>query len=102
MKPQTQESLGVKPVEIKCEAPDAEIVMLVGDFNDWNPDATPMKKDASGRWIARLELVPGQYEYKFVIDGCWCCEPGEPDAWCSRPDRVRNSHGTMNRVISVK
>jgi 5'-AMP-activated protein kinase regulatory beta subunit len=102
MSTKAQQSSGVKPVEFECDAPAAETVLLVGSFNDWNPAETPMKKNVSGKWTATLTLAPGHYEYKFVVDGCWCCEPGEPDACCGGPDRVPNPHGTMNRVIRVK
>jgi len=76
--------------------------MLLGDFNEWKSNVTPMKRNSSGRWTVTLRLAPGQYEYNFVVDDCWCCEPDEPDACCEGPDRVPNLHGTMNRLISVK
>jgi len=98
----SQQSSDVKPVEFECEALTAGTLMLAGDFNEWNPAATPMKRDHSGKWTAKLMLAPGRYEYKFVADGCWCCKPGELDACCGGPDCVPNAHGTMNRVRSVK
>jgi len=49
---------------------EAGRVMLAGSFNNWNPDALPMKKVDSG-WIASVRLVPGKYWYKFIIDGNW-------------------------------
>lgn len=88
-------------VQFACDASDAQTVLLVGDFNEWNLSATPMKQGDAGRWSAEVDLLPGHYEYKFVIDGCWCCAPGEGDSCDSQGGRVPNIHGTMNRVIEV-
>ncbi|GMU82516.1 MAG: glycogen-binding domain-containing protein [Phycisphaerales bacterium] len=84
-----------------CVAPDAEAVHLAGTFNGWDERAAPMTKDARGEWVIELALAPGRYEYKFVVDGQWCCEPGQPDSHADAPGCVCNEHGTMNRVIDV-
>ena|SRR2546422_8844333 len=52
-----------------CDAPQAEKVLLVGDFNDWNPRTTPMARQLDGRWMAGLELTRGYHEYFFLVDG---------------------------------
>lgn len=87
--------------EFACSAPHAGIVFLAGTFNGWDPTATPLTRRADGTWAVALDLPPGRYEYKFVVDGRWCCEPGceEPAAGC--PDCVPNPFGTMNRVLEV-
>ena len=84
-----------------CRAPHAGIVYLAGTFNGWDPAATTLTRRADGTWAATLDLPPGRYEYKYVVDGRWCCEPGreEPAAGC--PHCVRNSFGTMNRLAEV-
>ncbi len=55
----------------------AHSVSVVGDFNDWKPDATPMVcPDSSGMWHADLELPYGVYEYRFLVDGKkWVRDP---------------------------
>jgi 5'-AMP-activated protein kinase regulatory beta subunit len=58
-----------------------------------------MNSHGDGSWRVELELAPGRYEYKFIVDGAWCCEPGHADADCA--DCVPNACGTMNRVIEV-
>lgn len=83
-----------------CYAPDAESVFLAGTFNDWDPQSMPMQRTGDGAWRTELELAPGRYEYKFILDGRWCCEPGCEDK-AVRPHCVPNSFGTMNRVIEV-
>lgn len=84
-----------------CPAPSAQAVFLAGSFNGWDPAATPLAKDAEGNWGVTVDLPPGRYEFKFVVDGEWCCEPGcdEPNHGC--PNCVPNPFGTMNRVIEV-
>ena len=52
-----------------CDAPGAEAVSLVGDFNGWDSAATPMRRTPDGRWTASLELHHGHHRYLFVVDG---------------------------------
>ena len=52
-----------------CDAPGAESVRLVGDFNAWDRSATPMQRMPDGRWMASLELNDGHHRYLFVVDG---------------------------------
>lgn len=84
-----------------CTAPAAKAVFVAGTFNDWNPTATPLKRGPKGVWSADIELAPGRYEFKFLVDGVWCCEPScdEPHDGCAKC--VPNAFGTMNRVIEV-
>ncbi len=89
------------PTVFSCRADEARAVSLVGTFNDWNPDATPMSRNAAGEWTVTLELAPGRYEYKFVVDGQWCCEPGCDDASFGSTDSVENPFGSRNRSIEV-
>ncbi|MCD6502034.1 hypothetical protein J7L01_05485, partial [bacterium] len=49
--------------------PSAKEVFVAGSFNDWSESATPMESDGEGNWSATLDLAPGRYEYKFVVDG---------------------------------
>lgn len=84
-----------------CHAPEAQAVFLAGTFNDWKQDATPLAKDGEGDWGVALDLLPGRHEFKFVVDGVWCCEPGREEVTDGCADRVPNPFGTMNRVIEV-
>jgi thioredoxin 1 len=56
-------------VNFFCEASEASHVFLVGDFNHWDPVATPMNRMPDGRWEAGLELFPGHHQYLFLVDG---------------------------------
>ncbi len=86
---------------ITLAAPDACEVFIAGSFNDWSTTANPMTRDDQGWWETELALPPGRYEYKFVVDGQWCCEAG-----CDRPNVgsegcTPNPFGTLNRVLDV-
>jgi hypothetical protein len=75
-------------------APEARKVNVAGNFNDWRPEATPMKNTGEGEWAGRLMLRAGQYEYRFVVDGQW-----REDAQASQ--RVPNPHGGFNSMLVV-
>ncbi|MGB3618970.1 MAG: isoamylase early set domain-containing protein [Catalinimonas sp.] len=48
-------------------------VALVGDFNDWSKDATPMKLKRNGTYGVTLDLESGQeYQFRYLIgDDKW-------------------------------
>lgn len=56
---------------------NAKSVSIASDFNNWNMFGTPLKK-AEGGWICKLDLKPGRYLYKYIIDGVWTEDPKTP------------------------
>lgn len=80
-------------VNFSFEAPDANKVVLGGDFNNWNIRAHPMKYEG-GVWKKVLMLEPGRYEYKFLVDGQWRNDPNN-DQTCA------NCFGTHNNVLVI-
>lgn len=91
-----------KPVEFSCHAPGAKAVFVAGTFNDWKVNAARLHLDkAKGNWTGTLRLLPGHHEYKFVVDGQWCCEPGCEQEYRGCPKCVANELGTMNRILEV-
>ena len=87
-----------------CHAPSANGVFLAGTFNNWDARATPLSRSGDGFWAVALDLVPGFYHYKYVIDGRWMCDSGCPQGCDGTPgcDRcVPNAQGTMDRVRIV-
>ncbi len=84
-----------------CQAEHANSVCLAGTFNDWNAQSTPMSRNGSGEWSADLELAPGAYEYRLVIDGQWSNEPE-----CANhegcPHCVPNPFGSKNQKLQVE
>ena len=91
----------LKSAEITCLAPDAQEVSVGGTFNGWDPSQTPMRKNADGTWRVTLRVPAGSYEYKFVVDGQWCCEAGCEHEYQGCPKCVPNDFGTMNRVLEL-
>lgn len=64
-------------------APRASSVALVGDFNDWDPTATPLRANAAGGvWSVDVPIRPGRHIYAFVVDGkTWRPDPAAPPAY---------------------
>lgn len=90
-------SATARPITFSYTAPDAAAVHLAGTFNDWSEDGTPMRGASDGRWSTTLSLEPGRHEYKFVVDGQWCC-----DCAAEGGAQVENAFGTMNHVVVVE
>ncbi len=82
-------------VEFEFEDADAKKVSVVGSFNEWNKDASPMKLE-NGVWKCTLKLKPGKHEYQFVVnDTDWVVDPKSGNA-------VNNRYEGMNSVIEIK
>jgi 1,4-alpha-glucan branching enzyme len=84
-----------KKVQFEFAAPEAHEVFVVGEFNQWEKRANPLKKDKDGIWKLDLPLMPGRYEYRFLRDGNW-----ENDRSCS--GCVPNDFGSLNCVRIVE
>jgi chromosome partitioning protein len=61
-------------VVFALEAPDAQRVQLVGDFNAWTAEGNEMTR-TGGVWTRVVRLQPGRYQYRYVIDGSWRNDP---------------------------
>ncbi|CAN5883192.1 hypothetical protein BH11GEM1_BH11GEM1_08800 [soil metagenome] len=56
-------------VRLMFDDPTARQVAVVGDFNGWRSEATPMRRDdATGRWAVTLALHAGAHRYAIVVD----------------------------------
>ena len=82
-----------KRVYFKLNEPEAQEVMLCGTFNNWETGSRQLKKGKNGDWRTFLTLVPGVYEYRFVVDGRWKNH--------SDSELVPNAFGTENCVRVV-
>jgi 1,4-alpha-glucan branching enzyme len=65
----------VRAVNFICNAPQAQSVSLVGDFNGWNPVANPMQRMPDGAWLLKFELRHGHHRYAFLVDGVVTLDP---------------------------
>ncbi len=59
----------IKPVNFICLASNAQRVTVVGDFNDWDPNAHPLKRHVDGSWSAQIAIGHGHHHYLFLVDG---------------------------------
>jgi chromosome partitioning protein len=75
--------------------PDANSVQIAGDFNNWRPERTPLKKyNKSGFWRIKLPLDAGTYRYRLVVDGRWLQDPYNDTS-------EMNPYGEFNSVVQV-
>ncbi len=72
---------------------DAKKIIVSGSFNRWNTHDFEMYKIKNG-WELKLNIKPGEYEYRFIIDGYWIEDP-------SNPSKVLNEFGEFNSHINV-
>ena len=59
----------VQVVQFVFVAPEARQVALVGDFNDWDAEATPLQVQGGEMWTVEIPLEPGRHRYAFIVDG---------------------------------
>ncbi len=76
--------------------PRAQNVQIAGDFNNWQPQETPMQKVGdSGVWQTQLKLPVGRYRYRLVVDGQWQQDPYNELT-------EQNPFGEYNSVVEMK
>jgi hypothetical protein len=89
------EQAGEKGVVFVFKAPGARQVQLAGDFNDWVPDKGVETRVApDGTWEMVTRLGPGVYQYRYLVDGQWLPDPGNPR-------RVEGPAGGVNSVLII-
>ena len=77
---------------------DARDVRIAGDFNGWVPDkGVHSMTEADGKttiWTKVLNLPPGTYQYRYVVDGEWRADPANPES-------TQGPAGKPNSVLHV-
>jgi 1,4-alpha-glucan branching enzyme len=73
----------------------ADQAALCGDFNEWSPEAHPMKKFKDGHFSVSVNLAEGSYRYRFLINGDKWENDWEADEY------VANPYGGEDSVIRV-
>lgn len=48
---------------------NADTAYVCGDFNDWDQTANKMRSLKSGGYSLTLRLEPGQYRFRYWVDG---------------------------------
>lgn len=63
----------------------AKTVILVGEFNNWDEESTPMQRQKNGDFMTVLELETGrEYHFRYCLDGTkwendWYADKYEPN-----------------------
>jgi len=84
----------LRDVTLVFKARDARCVTVAGSFNDWDTQAHPLMYIADATFQTTLHLPPGEYRYKFVVDGHWMEDP-------VAATHERNAHGTLDSILYV-
>lgn len=81
-------------IVFSIEAPAEASVSLIGDFNAWDPEATPLQYIGNDVWQTSIDLTEGDHEYLFVVNG-----QRQLDA--SNPDEVARDDGSVRSRLHV-
>jgi hypothetical protein len=73
---------------------DAEAVAIYGSFNDWIQSKNYCAREGDG-WVCRIDLPPGKYTYKFLVDGV---DLNDPTNSVTEDD----GNGRLDSVIVIK
>jgi 1,4-alpha-glucan branching enzyme len=89
-----RKNINTKQQTFSIAANGAINVALAGDFTNWQEKAIPMQIQPNGEWKAVVELAPGTYHYRYIVDGQWCDDP-------KCPLHMPNPYGSQNSVRQV-
>jgi 1,4-alpha-glucan branching enzyme len=73
---------------------DASEVAATGDFTGWSKEGMRLRRRPDGAWAVTLQLSPGEYEYRLIVDGRWQNNPGAER-------HAANPFGSQNDVLVV-
>lgn len=79
-------------VRFSLDAPHAQQVCVTGEFTGWSFEGVVLDRDDGGMWSGVLEIPPGSYEYRFIVDGVWVKDPNNSES-------VINEFGQENSVV---
>jgi chromosome partitioning protein len=88
-----------REVVVQFRNRSASDVRIAGDFNGWIPDKdvrSMIQNEGPMRiWTKILQLPPGTYQYRYVVDGEWQEDPDNPNT-------VAGLVGQRNSVLIVR
>jgi chromosome partitioning protein len=95
----TPEFSSPREVVVRFRDQVAGDVRIAGDFNGWVPDKgvrSLIESDGEIKvWTKVLQLPPGTYQYRYVVDGEWREDPENPQV-------VTNAVGGRSSVLVVR
>lgn len=65
-------------------------VQLAGEFTQWQPREAEL---VEGRWQIKVQVNPGRYLYKWIVDGDWTVDGEKPTV---------DENGILNNVLEVE
>ena len=93
--PQSRRHGGLRKVALRFYDFAGKQVQLAGSFNDWTPDQGVITRIADGVVEKIVMLMPGNYQYRIIVDGVWQEDPANPEV-------VRNHSGGYNSILHVE
>ena len=81
-------------VVFSIHSPEVKEAYVAGEFNNWQADENSRMECNEGTWRKSLNLTPGRYRYRFVVDGKWI-EDGQ------NPNKELNPYGELDSYIEV-
>ena len=94
MAKQKSNASGRRSVTFVCEDAPGREIFVAGSFSNWEPKCRLTDRAGSGKYSCRILLEPGEYQYKFVVDGEWRLD-------AANPNFVPNDFGTLNSLLTV-
>ncbi len=82
--------------QIPAGKAEAKHAVVLGEWNGWNPEATPMQRDHDGSWTATATLPTGRpYRFRYLLDGARWLNDDAPDAL------LPNQFGSEDSVLAL-
>ena len=77
-------------------AVQASTAVVCGEFNEWSPETTQMKRRRDGSFAVTLSLKPGrEYRFRYLLNGERWENDWEADGYAP------NQFGTEDSVVQV-
>ena len=85
------------------DQPQARQVAVTGEFTNWSREGVPLQRDPNDElWKIVLDIEPGEYEYRYIVDGTWIRDPNNVDYTRNEFDRrTRSSSSELARIHKV-
>ena len=77
-------------VEFTCNGAEKS-VQVAGTWNNWATEDLQFNGDC---WSGFISLLPGTFQYKYIVDGVWLHDPSQ--RWAD------DGQGNINNVITVE
>lgn len=69
-------------------------LQIAGEFNNWVPDKNIRTEHCNGHIKKMIQLQPGLYQYRLIINGEWQQDP-------NNPEQALNNYGVINSLLRV-